>query len=96
MEEVAHANRKHRISDHPRKARAKLPEGESRQDKFVRLAERRMTKVRIAVRQVLMLGKYYPHNDEQRERVIGEMRRLALEVQAAFEPKPLRSDEFKF
>ena len=99
MEDIAtHTNAKKTprpAGDRARKPRAKLPAGETREDKFVRLAEGRMTKVRAAIRRLCTLGRDYPHSEQQRGRVIAEVRRMAADVEAAFSVRD-KADEFRF
>ena len=77
-----------------RAPRARVPANESREDKFVRLAEQRMPNVQKHMRLVCNLADY-PHTDEQRSEILGELRSLVAEVEAAFAPSN-RRDVFKF
>jgi hypothetical protein len=77
-----------------RAPRTRVPENESREDKFVRLAEQRMPNVQKHMRLVCNLADY-PHTDEQRGDILGELRSLLGEVEAAFAPAN-RRDAFKF
>jgi len=77
-----------------RAPRARVPANESREDKFVRLAEQRMPNVQKHMRLVGNLADY-PHTDEQRSEILGELRSLVAEVETAFAPSN-RRDAFKF
>ena len=77
-----------------RAPRARVPANESREDKFVRLAEQRMPNVQKHMRLVCNLADY-PHTDEQRSEILGELRSLVAEVETAFAPSN-RRDAFKF
>jgi hypothetical protein len=72
----------------------RVPVGESREDKFVRLALQRMPNVQKHMRLVGNLATY-PHTEAQRAKILGELRALVEEVEAAFEPKHGR-DRFNF
>jgi len=67
--------------------------GESRADKFTRLALARMPKVNKAMRMITNLANY-PYSEAQRVKLIGEIDRMASEVQAAFKPKDKQRDSF--
>ena len=71
--------------------------GESRADKFTRLALARMPKVKKVMRMVCNLAKY-PYSEAQAAKLIGEIDRMAseVEVEAAFKPKGRNSDSFTF
>jgi len=79
-----------------KKGRTLAPVGESREDKLVRLGQIRMTQAKSVMRRLCVLGRDYPHTEAQRTKIIDELKRLVSDVEAAFEPKPLRSDEFTF
>jgi hypothetical protein len=77
-----------------RAPRTRVPVNESRDEKFVRLAEQRMPNVQKHMRLVANLADY-PHTDEQRSEILGELRSLVAEVETAFAPSN-RRDAFKF
>ena len=72
---------------------SKITPGESRADKFTRLALARMPKVNKAMRMITNLANY-PYSEAQRVKLIGEIDRMASEVQAAFKPKDKQRDSF--
>jgi hypothetical protein len=57
-----------------RAPRARVPANESREDKFVRLAEQRMPNVQKHMRLVCNLADY-PHTDEQRSEILASCAR---------------------
>jgi len=74
---------------------SKITPGESRADKFTRLALARIPKAKKAMRMITNLAKY-PYSEAQRAKLIGEINRMAAEVEAAFKPKGRSSDSFTF
>jgi|GEM_PF-2513599 len=85
-----------RRGDGKAKGKKRAPPNETRPDKFVRLGEHRMTKVTTAMRQLCILGRDYPHTETQTSRIIGELRRLVGEVEAALAPHHSRREKFTF
>jgi len=69
-----------------RKARAPLPVGESREQKFHRLALARMEKLRHDIKMICNLPAY-PHSEAQANRIMAEVQRLAEKVEIAFAAK---------
>jgi hypothetical protein len=71
-----------------------VPENEAREDKFVRLALKRMGALKSRVRQIGNLASY-PHTDEQAAKIVAEVKRMAAYIEEAFTPEP-ETDEFNF
>jgi predicted DNA-binding transcriptional regulator AlpA len=69
-----------------KRPRTRIPEGESRRDKFVRLATRRMTALKSGMRSIVNLARY-PHTDDQREQILGELRKMISSIEEAFAHK---------
>jgi hypothetical protein len=76
-----------------RRARTLVPEDETRHDKFVRLALARMSALKAKARQVKNLA-IYPHTETQANKIVGELKALAADIEAAFAPRG--SDRFSF
>lgn len=76
-----------------RRGRVRVPEGERREDKFVRLALHRMTALKVKARQVKNLANY-PHTEAQAAKIVGELKTLAAEIETAFVPRS--DDQFSF
>jgi dTDP-4-amino-4,6-dideoxygalactose transaminase len=77
-----------------KRGRNPIPADETRQEKFVRLALYRMTNLKSSARGIANLAKY-PHTDEQRNKIISELRKIVAEIDIAFTPKT-RDDNFSF
>jgi acetylornithine deacetylase/succinyl-diaminopimelate desuccinylase-like protein len=77
-----------------RRPRIPIPADESRSDKFVRLAIKRMSKFKATVRAVTKLASY-PHTEQQRDRILDEAQKALDELEAAFNRKT-RDDSFHF
>ncbi|MBR0879658.1 hypothetical protein ACVMGC_001060 [Bradyrhizobium barranii subsp. barranii] len=77
-----------------RAPRARIPEGEKREDKFVRLAIQRMNAVQSKIRQVKNLARY-PHTEDQARRIINELRQMAIDIETAFTPRE-KPEQFRF
>jgi hypothetical protein len=92
-EQISTGNGKKVHSARP-SGRTPLPVDESREDKFVRLAQQRMSHVKKHTRLVANLATY-PHTDAQRDRILSELRKLVAEVETAFAPTR-RDDNFRF
>ncbi|HEY2244027.1 MAG TPA: hypothetical protein VGH47_07380 [Xanthobacteraceae bacterium] len=73
---------------------SRIPPDETRQEKFVRLAMYRMTNLKASARGIANLAKY-PHTDEQRNKIMSELRKIVAEIDIAFTPKT-RDDNFSF
>jgi hypothetical protein len=78
----------------PQRERTAIPDGESREEKFVRLALQRMPNVQKHMRLIGNLAAY-PHTEEQRLKILTELRKLVAEVESAFAPTN-RRDGFTF
>jgi hypothetical protein len=63
-----------------------VPEGETREDKFVRLALARMTALKQKAEQVKNLAAY-PHTEYQANKIVAEFKTLAAEIEAEFKPR---------
>jgi hypothetical protein len=53
-----------------------------------------MSRLKATIRLVCNLAAY-PHSDAQRDKIVGEMKKLSTEVEAAFRPAA-RDDNFQF
>jgi len=68
---------------------------ETREQKFVRLAQQRMLNVQKHMGLVANLGSY-PHTPEQRDKILSEIRRLVGDVEDAFSPPKQNKRGFTF
>jgi hypothetical protein len=81
-------------SGNGRRRTRRIPDGEKREDKFVRLALYRVGKVKKTAQQIEILATY-PHTEEQADKIIDEMKTITAEIEAAF-ARRRRTAEFKF
>jgi hypothetical protein len=86
----AQVMRRHR--GHPGGSR--VPEDETREEQFVRLALERMPKLQRRMKTIANLASY-PYTSEQRDKIMREIHALVAEVEAAFNKKQGR-DLFHF
>jgi hypothetical protein len=69
-----------------------VPANEKREDKFVRLALKRIGAVKAKIKGIKNLARY-PHTEAQAAKIVAELKKMAADIEAAFVPA---EDEFKF
>lgn len=74
-----------------RKGRIQVPENESREQQFVRLAEKRVTAVMVKIRGIKNLARY-PHTEEQAAKIVTALKTMAADIESAFNPVNEQAD----
>ena len=77
-----------------RKGRVQVPENESREQQFVRLAEKRVTAIKAKIRGIKNLARY-PHTEDQAAKIVDALKAMATDIESAFNPVR-EQDDFKF
>lgn len=83
------------VTEPKRRGRKRAPENETKEAKFIRLAQYRMTKTLANLGQVKRLARY-PHTPEQGEKICDALRDALNQIEVSFSEPAARAEKATF